>query len=154
MRRLISQSLVAMTLAFGAKTAGAQSRVNGEIRGIVSDSSGAVIPAVDVTIRNVSTGLENHVLTDASGLYDVPSVPPGDYVLTFVKPGFGQLKRTGVTLQLETITIDAVLTVGAVASTVEVNAQSPLVQTENAEQAAYLSADAVNNIPNVGRSYF
>lgn len=132
----------------------AQNRQSGEIRGTVSDASGGVIPDAGVTITNVLTGVSIRVRTNASGVYDAPSVPPGDFTLTFEKDGFNRLTRSGITLHLQTITLDAVLEVGSTANAIEVKAETPLIQTENAEQSTFLSDQVTTEVPNVGRSYY
>lgn len=132
----------------------AQTRQSGEIRGTVSDQSGAVIPDVEVTITNVLTGVSLRVTTNASGVYEAPYVSTGDYTITFVKSGFRKLVRSGITLPLETITVDATLQVGSTSSTIEVKAEAPLIQSENAEQTTSLPGQDVTEIPDVGRRYY
>jgi len=132
----------------------AQSRQSGEIRGTVSDQSAAVIPDVEVTITNIQTGVSLRVTTNTAGVYDAPSVPPGEFTISFAKEGFTRLVRNGITLHLETVTVDATLELGSTSSVIDVKADVPLVQTENAEQSTYLPAQAVSSVPNVGRSYY
>lgn len=148
-------------LAFGAisflllgNSATAQSRQSGEIRGTVMDQTGAVIPDVEVTITNVLTGVSLSTKTNAAGVYEAPSVPPGDYTVTFLKEGFGRFSRSGITLHVETITIDAALQLGSTSNAIDVKAEVPLIQTENAEQSTYLPERTVTSVPNLGRSYY
>ena len=103
-------------------TAVAQGTQAGEIRGTVSDSTGALIQGVKVTITNINTGINLTATSDASGVYDMPYVQPGQYTVTFVKSGFKTLVRSGITLYLNTATINATLEVGAVAEKVSVTA--------------------------------
>ena len=70
---IIGLTLSAIFLLVGQ--AAGQSRQSGEIRGTVTDSSGAVIPGVVVTITNSATGVVQRVTTDETGLYDAPFVP-------------------------------------------------------------------------------
>src|SRR5690242_17044044 len=85
----------------------AQNTNSGEIRGTVTDPSGASVPEVTVTIVNTDTGVTKDVTTNNAGIYDAVSVLPGNYQLTFVKPGFEKLVRTGITLKVGTTTVDA-----------------------------------------------
>src|SRR6266852_9310730 len=76
-----------------------QNASNGEIKGTVFDPSNAVVPGAKVAITNLQTGVSTTTTTNASGIYDVPSVPPGRYSLTFSKPGFRDLFRQGITVE-------------------------------------------------------
>jgi hypothetical protein len=151
---LLLISIAALVFLPFGNDAMAQTRQSGEIRGTVSDQTGAVIPDVEVTISNVLTGVSLRVRTNASGVYDAPYVPPGDYTISFLKEGFSKLSRSGITLPLETITIDAALQVGPTTNAVEVKGAAPLIQTENAEQTTYVPGQVVTELPNVGRSYY
>ena len=126
----------------------------GEIRGTVSDSSGAVIPGAVVTIKNVQTGITIKVVTDSTGIYDALSVQPGEYILTFAKEGFGEIIHSPITLRLEIITVDAQLRVGSTTQQITVQAQTPLLQTESSEHSATMTSTEVTELPNVGNSWW
>jgi hypothetical protein len=142
-----------LLLSFGVPSAYSQSKQTGEIRGTVQDVSGAVVPGVKVTIRNIQTGVELPATTDSTGVYDAPFVPPGEYAVSFAATGFKTLVHKGIVLHVETIKVDAVLEPGAVQETTTVTAEVPLVQTETAEKNLLLGTLAVTDIPNVGRSW-
>jgi hypothetical protein len=131
-----------------------QSRQSGEIRGTVTDASGAVIPGVAITITNVSTGVVQRTTTDATGLYDAPFVPLGMYSVSFAKEGFKQFIRSNIEMRLETITLNAELEVGTTSQSITVTAPVALVETENAEQSTTLMSGAVKDLPNVGASWY
>ena len=150
--RIIGLALLAVLLSVGQ--AAAQSRQSGEIRGTVTDSSGAVIPGVVITITNLATGVIQRETTDATGLYDAPSVPVGQYSVSFAKDGFKQFIRSNVDMRLETITLNAELQVGATSQSITVTAPVALVQTENAEQSTALTGAPVTELPNVGASWY
>ena len=63
----------------------AQNTNSGDIRGTVTDATGAVIPGAAVTILNVETGVAKSLITNQAGLYDAVSILPGRYRLTFSK---------------------------------------------------------------------
>jgi hypothetical protein len=130
-----------------------QSRQSGEIRGTVTDTSGALIAGVQVIITNVQTGVAQQLTTDSTGVFEAPFVPPGEYSIAFEKDGFQTYVRNGIVLHVETIKVDAALTVGSVSVSVTVTALQPLVQTENAERGLTLSTQVVEDVPNVGRSW-
>src|SRR6266852_5989766 len=64
----------------------------GTVTGVATDPSGAVIPNAKVTIRNLDTGVKRETSTNASGVYSVPNLPPGNYRLTAEAPGFKVLE--------------------------------------------------------------
>src|SRR5437016_3247064 len=76
----------------------AQNTNSGDIRGTVTDATGAVIPGAAVTILNVETGVAKSLITNQAGLYDAVSILPGRYRITFNKEGFDKLVRDGVNL--------------------------------------------------------
>ena len=142
--------LILCGLAFGlAGSVRAQNSNSGDIRGTVTDSSGAVLPGVSVTVTNNDTGVVTKYVTNSDGLYDTNSILPGSYTLTFNKQGFDTVKRGRVALQVETITVDARLKVGAATEVVEVNAsEAPLLKTEDAEVSTTLSTVELDTLPN------
>jgi hypothetical protein len=133
--------------------ASAQSRQSGEIRGTVTDVSGAVLGGVQVAITNVQTGVVQQLTTDSTGVYEAPFVQPGEYSISFEKEGFKAYVHNGIVLHVETIKVDATLKVGSITESVTVTALQPLVQTENAERGLTLSTQVVEDVPNVGRSW-
>src|SRR5258708_16395596 len=90
-----------------------QSRSTGEIRGTATDSSGAVLPGVTVTVLNINTRVATTFVTNGDGLYDTVSTPTGTYQISFEKTGFKKLVRGPITLGVNTITENATLRVGS-----------------------------------------
>jgi hypothetical protein len=129
--------------------ASAQNSNSGDIRGTVTDPSGALVPGVDVTVTNSDTGVVNHYVTNSDGLYDTNSILPGNYTLEFSKQGFQKLKRESVPLQVGIVTVDATLKVGSATQEVEVNSQAPLLKTEDAQVSTTLTTTQLANLPNV-----
>ncbi len=91
--------------------------------------------------------------TNGAGIYDAVSILPGHYQITFSKPGFEKLVRSGVDLEVGTTTVDGQLTVGATQTEVRVTAEAPLLQTESAEQSTTLQAQVMQELPNVNQSW-
>ncbi|MBV9499699.1 MAG: TonB-dependent receptor, partial [Acidobacteriaceae bacterium] len=131
----------------------AQNTNSGDIRGTVSDATGAAIPGVTVTILNTDTRVAKVLTTNDVGIYDAVSILPGSYEITFEKAGFNKLVRSGITLTVNPITIDAQLTVGTAQQQVSVTSDVPLLQTENAEQSTTLEAQTMQQLPNVDQSW-
>jgi len=86
-RRFI-RSVAGIVLLFVAMPLSAQ--FDSAIEGIVSDSSGAVIPEVEVVLTNQDTGVTREGTTNAAGYYRFPSLPAGKYKVTATKAGFQQ----------------------------------------------------------------
>jgi outer membrane receptor protein involved in Fe transport len=144
---VVLAAVLLASLSFG------QNANTGAIRGTVQDSSGAVVESVRVTITNVETGVTVASITNASGIYDAPSVPTGSYTVTFSKAGFKDYVRRGLVLQIQTIAVDATLQVGNASEHIEVTAETPLVETETTDQHVNLSAAAVHAAPIVGTDW-
>src|SRR3982751_6191340 len=109
---LLSLSLTAPALA--------QSQAaNGAIEGIVSDSSGGVLPGVTVTITNVDTGTERSVVSNEKGLYRAPLLPLGRYRVVAELQGFKKFEGTDIQLSVgQTAVVNAALAVGTVSETI------------------------------------
>ena len=100
------------------------------LRGTVTDPSGRVIPAAQVTATQVGTRTTRTVTTDGAGDYFIPELAPGDYVLTVKAQGFSPLEQKGITLQADQSATDNMsLAVGTAAQTGSVEGTAPMVDT-------------------------
>lgn len=144
----------ALFMAITALPVSAQNTNTGEIKGIVTDPSGAVVPNVAVTATDIQTGVKTRTTTNGSGLYDIPSLLPGSYTIRFSAPGFKEFVRGGVTLQVETIAIDAKLEVGTASQQVTVTAQAPLLQTTSSDQHVIFNTKTIQDAPTVGGVWY
>jgi hypothetical protein len=131
----------------------AQSTNSGDIRGTVTDSSGAVIPGVKVTVLNTATQVSKDYLTDNAGVYDTSSIVAGTYTVTFTRDGFDQVVRGPITVQVGFTGINAQLKVGEVSQKVIVNTDVPLLQTESGEQSTTLDYKMMEKLPQVGQDW-
>ncbi|HEY6301927.1 MAG TPA: carboxypeptidase-like regulatory domain-containing protein [Terriglobales bacterium] len=128
----------------------AQSRNTGEIRGTVT-AAGAVVAGATVTLVNIDTGETQTFLTNGDGIYDTVSTRAGNYTISFTAKGFKRLVRGPITLQVDVITEDASLVVGAVTETITVEASGvPLLETETSHLGTVLEAKTVSQLPQVG----
>src|SRR5438874_1650467 len=73
----------------------------GTITGEVTDATGAVVPAAAVTVRNTGTNAVREAVTNAEGLYSVPSLQPGVYDVHVEKAGFRGATRSTIELQVQ-----------------------------------------------------
>ena len=152
--RVIRALAVALILVTGLATpAFAQNTNSGDIRGTVTDATGAVVPGVTVTILNVDTGVSKELATNSVGLYDAVSVLPGNYKITFAKTGFGKVVREGIVVSVGAISVDTQLTVGAAQQEVVVTGDVVPLKTETAEQATTLASKTMDALPNVNQNW-
>ncbi len=138
-------------MAFGAY---GQNSNSGEIKGTVTDSSSAVVPGATVVILNTETGVTIKTKSNGVGIYDVPSVPTGEYTITISKPGFRDDVRSGIVLHVATVAVDAVLQVGSASQQIVVNADVPLLQTEDSAEHVDFDEKAVQDAPIVGGVWY
>jgi len=125
-----------------------------EIVGKVTDTQGAVLPGVAIVVTNEDTGVYREVVTTANGSYSVTQIVPGRYRISAQLAGFKGLDRRGVSVTVGvTTTLDLTLDVGAVAETVTVTAESPLVDVTSAEIGGHISAEELTDLPAGNRSY-
>ena len=150
MKRVFRRLLVlALGLCVG-NVGFAQNSNSGDIRGTVTDSSGALVPGATVTVTNNDTGVISRFVSNNDGIYDTNSILPGSYTVEFSKTGFKSFKRGPIPLQVGIVTVDAVLKVGSASEVIEVNSsEAPLLKTENAEVSTTLDTQELAQLPNV-----
>ncbi len=125
----------------------------GTISGTVTDSSGAVVPAADITVREVRTGTVNQTKSGSSGQYVVPFLLPGEYAITVKASGFESMERTGITLHSqEHPIINLTLAVGTVSQSVTVSAAAPQLDLANASIGQVITTESVADLPLNGRT--
>src|SRR3989442_896288 len=127
----------------------------GDLRGSVRDPGGAVVPGVEVTLTNEATNLSRTTITNDSGEYRFAALDPGSYRLNASLTGFKPIALTGIRVGTQQfVTLDLRLDVGAVAETVSVTAEVPLVETSNASQGTVLDTLSLQTLPAPGRNAF
>src|SRR5262247_4936799 len=118
MMRAVSVAVLGWLLAVTPAFAQSQA-ANGAIEGTVTDTSGAVLPGVTVTLTNLDTGLDRSMVTNEKGLYRAPLLPLGTYRVVAELQGFKKYEQTGIPLSVgQTQVINATLAVGTVSETI------------------------------------
>src|SRR6185436_17138212 len=116
----------------------------GVITGTVSDSTGALIPGVRIVLTNANTGANTDTVTTGTGNYTLLALPAGTYTLKVAHPGFSQYEQTKIQVQVAVTTrVEVVLSVGAAAESIQVNAESTQLKTESAEQSATITGKQI-----------
>jgi hypothetical protein len=124
----------------------------GAIEGVVRDSSGAVLPGVTVEARS-SSGAVLSSTTDTEGVYRFPSVAPGNYEITATLQGFTPRKQGDVPVGLGQIKkVDLALGLAGVAETVQVTAESPLVDVKQSARQTNIAREQIDLLPK-GRDF-
>ncbi|PWU00783.1 MAG: hypothetical protein C5B51_24380 [Terriglobia bacterium] len=146
--------LVLVLLSAGLAGLPSAAQTFGEITGVVSDPSGAVVAGAEVTLTNPETGLTRRTATNSAGNYSFPSLLPGIYNVRAEKQGFQAEIRNGLELQVQQVArIDFQLRVGSRAETVEVTGGAPLLTTENATVGTVIENRRIVDLPLNGRNF-
>src|SRR5262249_32904032 len=123
-----------------------------QISGSVADQTGAVLPGVDLTATQTATGATRTAVSDETGRYTFQSLPVGPYKVEAALPGFRTFVQTGIVLQVNAnAVVNAILQVGQVSDTVEVNADAALVETRNTGIGTVMDNQRVLELPLNGR---
>src|SRR5580692_3534762 len=151
MNGLVRFALACCLVVSMARPALSQSRNTGEIRGTVADMTGAVLPGAVVTLTNIDTGETKEFVTNADGIYDTVSTPAGNYNISFTVKGFKKLVRGPFTLNVDVITENAALDIGAITETVTVEGNGvPLLDTETSHMGTVFEKETIGKLPQVG----
>ncbi|MBP1606577.1 MAG: Outer rane receptor for ferrienterochelin and colicin [Acidobacteria bacterium] len=144
--------LVAVMLLAGFGVAYAQTGASG-LRGKITDAQGAVIPGATVSLANPATGFTRDTVTDASGDYQFVSIPPGTYTLKVELTGFRTAIFNNVPLPVDTTATQNVkLEIGELSETVEVTAETTVINTTDASMGNVISGTQVRMLPLEARS--
>ena len=124
-----------------------------EISGSVRDQSGAVLPGVEITATQTSTGVIRTTISNETGAYVLPSLALGPYRLEASLPGFRTFVQTGIVLQVNTKpVINVTLEVGQVNEEVEVKANASLVETRSVSVGQVMETERIAELPLNGRN--
>src|SRR3954467_3502169 len=150
MRRVLA-IIPALLLLFTA-SAFAQAEQSGTVRGRIASSDGLALPGVTITVESQSLQGVRSAVTDVNGVYSIPGLPPGDYVVRFELSGFGAAQRKVSVPLGSPLVLDRTMVLGAVTEVVDVKA--PATQPAAAPAGAVnLRTEATRMLP-VGRTPF
>lgn len=128
----------------------AQSLTTGDIAGIVTDPSGAVIPKAAVTVKNQQTGATQTTTTGTDGAYRFALLQPGSYVVQSTAQDFQSTSQAVNVSVGQATTVNLQMALASASTTVEVVGGGGVVQTQNANLSTTMSPEQVADIPNPG----
>lgn len=127
--------------------------LNGQIEGVVTDSTSGAVPNATIVARNIETGTERQVTSDESGVYRLPLLPLGTYRVTVEMTNFKRLVREGITLTTgQTATVNLSLEAGGVQETVTITSDAPIADSGKIDVGRVMDAREVQNLPLVSRN--
>ena len=152
---LFSTAFSLIFCLMAAICASGQASYTAQIRGVVKDASGALVPQATITITNNGTGISTTAHTDNNGMYILTGLRPAVYTIRAEGPGFRASEQNNVVLQVDQQTsIDFTLHPLGVITTVEVTEAAPLLDTESAAIGTDITNQYVRDIPLYGRNPF
>ena len=123
-----------------------------QISGTVKDQSGALLPGAEITATQTETAAVRMTVSNETGSYVLPNLAVGPYKLEVTLPGFRSFAQTGIVLQVNSsAVVNAVLEVGQVVDTVEVQANAALVEARSTGIGQVIENARILELPLVGR---
>lgn len=123
------------------------------IGGVVTDGTGAAVPAATVVLTNTDTRIATTVSTNGNGEYVFPSLQPAAYSLSITASGFGNFTQTSIRLEADAPqTINATLKVGSASDSVTVSTAPPQIDTTSGTLSQDIGQQQINDLPLNGRN--
>jgi carboxypeptidase family protein len=145
-KRLIGLGVFSLLMCWCQAAVG--QAVNGTLLGTVTDSSGAAVPNAKLLIKETSTSLTHESMTNGSGNYTFPDLPPGAYSVTAESTGFKKAMQEHVQiLSNSSVRVDMTMQPGDVTETVTVTTAPPVLQTDRADISTKIETQQVLDMP-------
>ena len=151
--RLRARSLLLLTLTFLTPSLVSAQTGAASLTGIVTDTSGAVVPGATVTATNEATNVAYTAVSNDAGNYTISSLPVGAYVIKAELARFKTAATKPIQMEArQVVRLDIKLELGGIEETVEVTSETPVLQTENATVGEVISGTTLNSMPLNGRN--
>ena len=137
-------------MSMGSGRLAAQTSATGDVAGIVTDPSGAVVPDAKISLKDEVKGNIQETKTNKDGAYRFSLLTPSAYSVTVTAAGFQTFTQDAVVAVGQVATLNAHLSVGAANATVTVTEAAPLLQTENGDTSTTLTQQQLSEVPNPG----
>lgn len=145
---------IALLLTLPARAAGQARATGADVDGTVVDQSGSILVDSLITVSNLETGTVRTAVTDGSGRYQVPALPPGTYNVSAARPGFTTRTLENVVLALgQAVTIDFTLRVAGITEATTVAGEILPVQVSRTEMSSVINQEQVDALPTNGRNF-
>ena len=126
---------------------------NGQITGLVTDSTGAAVEGVRVSATNTATGVTFTTTTNGAGVYVVPQLVPGPYKVSMTKEGFATVERGELTVRTgDHLSLDFALRPATTKEVVNVTESTPLLQADQSSQSTVLDNKMITELPQLNRN--
>src|SRR3954471_3385753 len=126
----------------------AAAQTEGSIRGYARDEQGGALPGVTLTVTSAENRKPRVAVSDQEGYYRLLNVPPGDYTVTAELAGFAKIARPNVVVRAGlNLGVDFVMKLGTLSETIQVVAETPLLEMSKAEQAVNVSGEMQQALP-------
>jgi hypothetical protein len=146
MKKVLLLGLLSATAGLWAQS------FNASVRGLVTDTSKAAVASARVTVTEVSRNLNYTAVSDSSGRYVLPALPPGTYNLKAEAAGFGKYTQQPFELQVQQeATVNIEMQVAGVATAIEVSSSAPLLNTSSAALGTVVENKFIQSLPLAGR---
>jgi hypothetical protein len=150
--RLLAAAVFAVLSLSGVALA--QTAATGNIEGVVTDATGAVLPGVSVIVKNTGTNATRELVTDDAGRYRATALQTGVYEVTASLGGFQSGTFGNLQVQVgQTLAADIKMRAAGVTETVTVTAESPLIDTRRTDVSNVVGETAIENLPINGRRW-
>jgi hypothetical protein len=132
-----------------------QGAYRAQLRGVVSDASGALVAHATVTIRDVGTNIVRSARTNDKGEYFFTELRPSTYAVTVEASGFRAAEKTGVVLAIDQeSSLNFKMDMAGTSTTVNVTSTAPLLDTDNATLGTDITSEYVKELPLLNRDFF
>ncbi|HKN16440.1 MAG TPA: TonB-dependent receptor [Candidatus Sulfotelmatobacter sp.] len=154
--RLHLSSAICLVAILGlALSVWGQGSYRAQLRGVVTDATGAVVAHATVTIRDVGTNIAGSAHTDDKGSYFFTDLRPSSYAVKVEASGFRAVERTGVVLAVDQeSSLNFKLEVAGTSTSISVTTTQPLLDTDNATLGTDITSEYVKELPLINRSFF
>jgi Carboxypeptidase regulatory-like domain len=148
------RALVPLLVVFATTTPLLGQLPTGSIVGTVCDRTGAAVPGAQLVLKDTATGTSRGATTSASGEYEFLEVRPGSYDLAVEAEGFRRSVERDIVVNVgRVVHLDVTLEVGDVRETVEVRAETPLIEPDKTSISATVDVRAMQNLPLQDRQF-
>lgn len=153
MKRTTALGMILLALILNWAAVAIAQTTTARLQGTVTDTQGAVIAGATISVTNLGTGRVVTLTSSDTGDYSVPALPPGRYSVEVKQAGFSTYKQD-VTLEVAQVAkLDVQLKLGAVAETVEVKSDLPLVDAASSNVSEVIVGKQITELPLNGRNF-